>query len=365
MKVAHFADLHLDAPFRWAGPDVGRQLRDRLRQTLTNIINTAREHNVDALFCGGDLYEHDYITPDTESFLDRAFALLGDTPVLLAPGNHDYLNAESAYTRTEWSPNVHLFASSRLEPFEVTDDVTVWGAAHLVPANTSGFLDEFSANRDGVNIALFHGSERGWFSDQEEGKQPHAPFDHEQIQRVGFDHLFAGHFHRPKALTNLTYPGNPHPLSFGETGERGLVIATISSSGVVDQETINVSPTASHDLRVDITGLVNRNEIVEAVEDGLSGLSGIARVTVSGELASEVDLRLKDFDGVGSRMDAVVVRSGTITPGYDLDQIATEETVRGEFVRAVRGSELVDSDRDSVLIIGLRALEGREDLGVL
>ncbi len=365
MKIAHFADLHLDAPFRWAGPDAGRQLRDRIRQTLRNVVDVALEQDVDAVFCGGDLYEHDFLTPDTESFLVRAFADLGDIPVLLAPGNHDYFSPESAYARADWSENVHLFTENRLEPFDLQDGVTVWGAAHLVPANTPGFLDDFSVDRDGINLALFHGSERGWFTDQEDGKQPHAPFDLAQIGEAGIDHLFSGHFHQPKTKPLLTYPGNPHPLSFGESGERGLVIATVSDDGHISRETIGVSPTDSHDIRVDITGLGHRDAIRDQIESQLSSLSGIARVTIKGELAPEVDFRLTDFDDVAAHLDAVVVRSGDLTPGYDLDQIATEETVRGEFVRAVSNADLPSVDRDLILTIGLRALQGRDDLAVV
>ena len=62
------------------------------------------------------------------------------------------------------------------------DGLILWGAAHRGPANTPGFLDGFKVDREGVHLALFHGSERGWFSDQETGKQLHAPFDAGQIK---------------------------------------------------------------------------------------------------------------------------------------------------------------------------------------
>jgi len=58
-----------------------------------------------------------------------------------------------------------------------------------------------------------------------------------------------------------------------------------------------------------------------------------------------------------------MVRTGALTPAYDLDAIHAEMTVRGQFARDTLG--IVDEDRRRrVLITGLRALEGRSDLEV-
>lgn len=57
MRLLHFADLHLDTPFRWADREQARKRRRALRETLLRICQVADEQNVDALTCGGDLYE--------------------------------------------------------------------------------------------------------------------------------------------------------------------------------------------------------------------------------------------------------------------------------------------------------------------
>jgi exonuclease SbcD len=82
-----------------------------------------------------------------------------------------------------------FFSEPRLTPVGLADGLTLWGAAHRSPANTPGFLDNgFQVDRDGIHLALFHGSERAWFTEQETGKQPHAPFDASQIQSAGLHH---------------------------------------------------------------------------------------------------------------------------------------------------------------------------------
>ena len=49
---------------------------------------------------------------------------------------------------------------------------------------------------------------------------------------------------------------------------------------------------------------------------------------------------------------------------YDLDAIACEPTVRGQFVRNVRDEDLADEKSLRVVVAGLRALDGRADLEV-
>ena len=70
-RLLLFADLHLDSAFAWmAGDqDASRGRRQALRVTLHRIVDRAVELKVDALLCGGDLYEHDRFTPTTAAFL--------------------------------------------------------------------------------------------------------------------------------------------------------------------------------------------------------------------------------------------------------------------------------------------------------
>jgi len=68
MRLPLLADLHLDAPFRWAELEAARQRRRRLREVLTTIVESATEE-ADALLGAGDLYEQDYFAPDTGEWL--------------------------------------------------------------------------------------------------------------------------------------------------------------------------------------------------------------------------------------------------------------------------------------------------------
>ena len=366
MKIVLFSDLHLDSAFAWMSPQsAARKRRQALRETLRNIIKLTTEVKADALLCGGDLYEHDRFAPDTGAFLRSTFAEIDPVRVFIAPGNHDWYGPQSLYRATEWPPNVHVFSEPNLTPVELTDGLTLWGAAHLGPANTSGFLDGFRVDRDGVHLALFHGSERAWFPVQETGKQPHAPFDAAQIQSAGLHHVFLGHYHSPQDHQWFTYPGNPEPLTFGEEGERGAVVVTVQSDGSVSRQRMNVAVSEAHDLRVDVTGAESHQDIRSRVGEKVNGLRGYARITLNGDLAPKIDIRLADIATLESSLDSLVAKIGDIHVAHDVDSIAEEQTVRGEFVRSVLNQDLPEDEKRRILVTGLRALDGRSDLEVL
>ena len=367
MKIVHFSDLHLDSPFAWTGATRGaaRKRRQALRDALVRIVELTHKVSADALICGGDLYEHAYFRPDTAEFLKETFAGITPIPVYIAPGNHDWYGRQSLYAQVDWSENVHVFREAALCEVELEDGLWLWGAAHLAPANTGNFLDAFRVERSGIHIALFHGAERSWFAEQGAEKQPHAAFDADEIEAAGFAHAFLGHYHRPKDAEFHTYPGNPDPLTFGEDGERGAIVATISPDGRIVRERHPVAVTEMHDLELDVTGMTTQQQILDWVKTEISSLSGFARLTVKGEIASTIDIHESDLRDRLNNLEAVQIVFGDLRPTYNMESIRQESTVRGQFVRDVLDSDLAEGEKRRVVVTGLRALEGRTDLEVI
>jgi DNA repair exonuclease SbcCD nuclease subunit len=362
MRLLHFADLHLDAPFAWARPEAARLRRRARRETLTRILQLAEEERVDAVLCAGDLFEHERFTPDTVTFLRESFART-DIPVYLAPGNHDWYSPRSPYALVEWSPNVHLFTEARLTPTQLTDGLTLWGAAHRAPAGTAGFFTDFRPDRDGVHLALAHASEKSALPFQEEGKEPHAPFDGAELEAAGIEHAFLGHYHVARDRERHTYPGNPDPLEFGESEGRGVVIATVAADGSVTRDRRSVAVSQVHDLSVALDGCHHLDDVRQRIAMEIAPLSGSVRVTLTGEVPAELPVDPRALTQLGEHLDGFVVRTHDLRPSYDLEAIHAEQTVRGQFARDTL--DIPDEERRRrVLITGLRALEGRTDLEV-
>jgi hypothetical protein len=234
-----------------------------------------------------------------------------------------------------------------------------------MPAGTPGFLDGgFRVEGDGIHLALFHGSERGWFQAQGEGKYLHAPFDEGQVPAAGLHHAFLGHYHRAKAGSQHTYAGNPCPLSFGEEPGRGAVVVSLSIDGKVEREWHSVAAYAVHDFTIDVTGSTSQQDIRDRIAGILTGLMGCARVQLTGEIGPDVALNQLNAEALQGGLDRLVLSVDGVRIAYDFEVIKLEPTVRGQFVRDVLEAELQQAERQRILVTGLRALDGRTDLEV-
>lgn len=364
VRLVLFSDLHLDRPFKWAGPVVGRKLRTAIRDTLERICELVTEERADALLCAGDLYEQALFKPDTIAFLQRIFSEIAPISVFIAPGNHDWYGPESLYAKAQWSPNVHVFREQAFAPVNIGDEVTLWGIAHTRPECSRDFLRGFEAPAETLNLALFHGSEQTYLAAQiaqDSNKVAHAPFREAEIRQARLTHAFVGHYHLPKDTEWLTYPGTPQPLAFGE-GAGGAVIVDLAEGRIVDRRRVQVSSIQFHDLVLDVTGASDAAEVRRRVGTLTGDLRGVARITVSGEIRPDIDLRLSEIMGSSSEALAIVARRGNAHEAYDLDVIAREPTIPGQFITDVRNSDLLEEEKERVVTVGLRALAGRHDL---
>lgn len=369
MRLVLFADAHLDTPFTWADRDVAQRRRHALRTAVARVCALAGEVGADALLCAGDLYEHDRFAPDTGAFLRARFEEV-DCPVLLVPGNHDWYGPASLYATVRWPDHVHVFTDARLAPVDL-GEVTVWGAAHRAPSGADDPFADAHPDGAGPHVALVHASERSGLAGQGGAKQPHAPFEEHEVGEAGFAHALCGHYHRPRRGRWHTYPGNPEPLTFGEDGERGAVVVDVAADGTVQRAWHPVRQTSWHDVDVDVSGCDTVDDCVARARAALTGLDGVVRLTVGGELHPDVPLQPRQdlspevlATGEGGR-EALVVRVGELHPGLDVDALAGQETVAGQFVRDVRADDTLDEPtRQRVLTVGLRALAGRHDLEV-
>jgi hypothetical protein len=175
-----------------------------------------------------------------------------------------------------------------------------------------------------------------------------------------------GHYHSPRDEARFTYPGNPEPLTFGESGNRGAVILTVAGDGSVTLDRRRVAVTDVADLDVDFTGCATKQEIRARVADVLANRRGYARVQLSGELGADIDIQALDFDDLTLGLDAPpLVRFGAYSVAYNLAEISREPTVRGQFIQDVQASGLPVDERQRIIITGLRALDGRTDLEVI
>jgi DNA repair exonuclease SbcCD nuclease subunit len=191
------------------------------------------------------------------------------------------------------------------------------------------------------------------------------------LRTSGFDHAMLGHFHTPRDHDLYTYPGNPDALTFGEVDpegcERGAVVLEWSAASSIPERTRHrVGMSRMHDIRVDLTGSSSMQQIRERIGGALEGLTGSVRLILAGEVSQDVDLQPGALKDLFRLLDGVQLSMSGVRIAYDLDAIERDEadTVRGRFLQIVRGADLTPEERQRVVVVGLRALDGRSDLEV-
>ncbi len=370
MKILHFADVHLDISF--AGMkfpvEVARRYRASLRQAVHNLLDLALKEKVDAVTIGGDLYEQERYSPETGHFLAEEFARLGSVPVFVAPGNHDPLVPDSLYRQVKWPENVTIFSEPRLTPIPLSDDVVLWGLAHLGPSFRKNPLANFQVPNRKTHLLLLHGSD---MSNVPGGKVTHAPFYPDDIRKAGFAFALLGHYHQgrlsPEKAPILAYPGSPEPLALCSAGLHGAVLLQIEKSRVQAKSV----PTATYrSLRkeVDVSELTHLEAVAQKITEALKGEEG-ERVLVQVKL---VGWRHPDVNwdpaALRERLPEVFLHiylEDHTVPGFPLDDLRAEKTVRGEFVRRLLDEmeKAADEKRDllqSALTFGLFAFEKKD-----
>lgn len=64
-------------------------------------------------------------------------------------------------------------------------------------------------------------------------------------------------------------------------------------------------------------GVLSEQDVRGRIADAVRGLRGIARVTLSGALPPEVDLRPRELQSIGNELDALQVVVGEVHLSYD------------------------------------------------
>jgi DNA repair protein SbcD/Mre11 len=209
MRLLLFSDIHVDGYHATRG-------------AFTQICGLADDLRVDAVCCAGNLFDRATATEDTIDFLREGFAGLDGIPVFIAPGSTDWTDSAGPYERPHyWSPNVRVFTRPQLELFEFYQ-LKLWGAAHVAPEQTTGFLEQFRTFEPGINVALFHGCELSVST-----PPLTAPFSADQVAASGLRHALVGHLAEPHWSDWYAYAGRPALTDRAQAARGGAMLVQI------------------------------------------------------------------------------------------------------------------------------------------
>lgn len=282
----HAADLHLDSPFRgFTRIDYGDektvdnvlgQLRDCTFGALDNIVDACISHRVDFLVLAGDVYDLADRSLRAQLRLRASFERLAGAgiPALVAYGNHDH--DEGFRAVLDWPDNVHFFAAGEVEARPVIargrEVARVYGISYPGRDVTDNYAALFKREPGTpFAVAVLHCNVGGNVEHAN-----YAPCSLEQLAGAGFDYWALGHVHNRAVLRErgpwVVYPGNPQGRNPRETGARGCYLVRVAPGGAVHLEFLETDCVRWERLRVPIDGLATEQELLDRLDEGLTGL---------------------------------------------------------------------------------------------
>ena len=350
IKIVHCADLHIGTSFSHLPSSLASVRREEVKEGLFNIVNFSKEKGIDALLICGDLFDSPKPTKKDSDFVRNLLASLSPVPVYIICGNHDYMCADSIFSKADYfSDNVHIFPCFD-HSFEIEGkNAVIYGKSYNSNMTQPTFDDCFF-DESKVNIICLHGdtvpsSDYNTISEKVLSSLP--------VSYAAFGHIHNGEIFEVGNI-KCAYSGTSEPHSFGDDKNTGFIYAEIDEKGT-NLFPVSLAKRQYHNISYDITGQEN-GEIISGISEIIKG-SDLYRITLVGEYTDETNIPfIKDaLSGKAFFTDI----SDNTSPSYDFDSIEKEESLRGEFLRELR--KICASEEEFIVSAkaGLDALSGK------
>jgi DNA repair exonuclease SbcCD nuclease subunit len=126
-----------------------------------------------------------------------------------------------------------------------------------------------------VNIGLLHTSLAG-----AEGHDTYAPCSLADLTGHGFDYWGLGHVHKrqvhAESPCTVVMPGIPQGRDIGETGPKSVTLVTIDNDRNITLEERVTSIAQFDRAKIDVTGLAEWRDVLDALETGLGEIRNAA-----------------------------------------------------------------------------------------
>lgn len=356
MKIIHCADLHLDSKMETSlDADKARERREELLATFSRMVDYADHNDIRVIIIAGDLFD----TPAgtgvriKRRVTDR-IAASPEIDFLYLKGNHDRAGFDGTIPE-----NLKMFGNS-WKYYDYGDAVIAGcdiGRGSQDAVYTSLMLDP-----DRFNIAVMHGQTADHVSDGMEWG-----IDLGRLRDRNIDYLALGHIHsfssgKLDRRGIYCYPGCLEGRGFDECGKKGFVRLDISE-GKMETSFFAICSRQIHEIRVRLQGDEDESTIMTKITDALEGIGSkdMVRVVLEGEINEDTDV---DTDYLARNFEPRFylfrIKDETVVK-IDYEKYADDISLKGEFIRTVKKrDDLSDEQKGAVIMLGLRALAGRE-----
>jgi len=340
MKIAHFADIH----FR------GLSRHDEYRNAFNDSFKKLRDLKPDVIYIGGDIVHSKTqgITPELIDILSWWFKSLADiAPVDVILGNHDglLLNKDRQDAIT---PIISALADKRIRLFKKSGvyEAPVRGFNWCVfsPFDEESW-DAVIPDKDGINIALYHGPVHGAKSDSDFDLSGHVTID--LFEK--FDFGLFGDIHRRQFLNDaesIAYCGSTIQQNYGEEVEKGFLFWDIKSKNKFNTKFIpvkNDSPFINIDWDVDVVNTLSK--LTSAPDKSRIRFNLPDSVTdVDARSLHDMALKMKSFTEVVFKIDSKIEKkSESIVTQFKSSNLRDRESIKNVITDYLKERSVTDA----------------------
>ncbi|MDK2821428.1 MAG: repair protein SbcD/Mre11 [Clostridia bacterium] len=368
--MLHLADLHLGSR-----PNLPLPLQEEVYRNRNKVIETAVDLALDPgqgihmVIIVGDLFDNHQPEPvlidETIRHLKRLES--AGIAVVTVPGNHDEITYIDSVYRREAKRWPGILVTEPM-PTLITKINVNGDVCNLVSMAYTGGVSKTDkplanfplAEKQGVNLALFHGS-----LDWNTGERS-VPLDGTALAAAGYDYIALGHIHRGgkrkpgNSLAN--YCGMVAGKSFNDPGVGYWTIVTLGDGPArITTLSANIRPWRVVDM--DVSVFNEYEELEEAIKQ-LIEPEDIIKIRLIGTIAFDPNIERLE-SSLNNLCRYIEVENNT--EGWKPDMVskyAAEPTIRGFFVRRLQKqlTEVNDPEKEKVirkaLWRGLLALKG-------
>ena len=369
-KIIHTGDIHLDAPFSLSDVQKARMRKNELKETFANLVLFAKNEEADLMIRSGDVFDGDFVTKETVSFLRDQLASVPDCRFVIAPGNHDPISERSPYRKVVFSENVYIFQEETVSCFSFPEvGVDVYGYAFTGTYYEKNPLAQpLTLDKNKINILAAHADVGG--------KSRYCPLSVSDIASSGFDYVALGHIHKGGELktagkTYYAYCGCPEGRSFDECGVKGAFFADmLKTGGKLSAKFVfkRFGKSRYEKMTLDVTGIPSQDALDARVRDMILeegfGSDTLLRVRLTGRISPETKIDADRLDAKALGVSFLEMEDATL-PLLDYENLKNDISIRGAFFRELL--PLLESENEEerrtaaqALRYGLAALDGND-----
>lgn len=348
MKFIHCADVHLGSKIESKLKDISKERKTELRGSFKQMIEYAKENDIHIIVLAGDIFDKENPAIKDKEFFYDAVKSNTDIDFLYLRGNHDLLE-----NTDDDIPNLKLFSSDWTS---YSYDTVVFSGIEMNSKNATSLYSSLKLNENNKNIVILHG---------EIGDPGKDKVSVKKLKNKGIDYLALGHIHafaEGKIDDRGIYvnPGCLLGRGFDELGDKGFVEVDVE-----DRITYKYIPNTYKKIveeEIDISEAKNNYEAMQIIQSSIKTTKGnILRIVLKGDVPYTVDdLDSEIHASLNHNYRYLAIKDKT-TKRININEYKSDLSLRGEFIRTVYDKdELSDEEKKQIIMLGVKAIQGRE-----